>query len=105
MAKINCNIENCSHNSNGTCYSNRVNIGGEGTTSECGTCCGSFLDKKNYSTLTNNTNAEGACDCIVCKAEKCSYNNNKLCEAQSIQVSGNNVNIYTEAKCTTFKLK
>ena len=28
MAKINCNIENCSHNKgNGVCYSNRVNIG------------------------------------------------------------------------------
>ena len=71
MNKINCNANNCSHNSNGVCYANRINVGGQGATEACETCCGSFLDKKHYSTLTNNTNADGPCDCIVCTAEKC----------------------------------
>lgn len=103
MNKINCNVENCSHNSTGICYANRINVGGKGATDACETCCGSFLDKKHYSTLTNNTYAEGPCDCIVCTAEHCVYNDNKLCNADSIQVDGNNVNLYTDAKCFTFK--
>ena len=103
MNKINCNIENCSHNSTGICYANRINVGGKGATDAYETCCGSFLDKRHYSTLTNNTYAEGPCDCIVCTAEHCVYNDNKLCNADSIQVDGNNVNLYTDAKCFTFK--
>ena len=30
MNKINCNANNCSHNSNGVCYANRINVGGQG---------------------------------------------------------------------------
>ncbi len=105
MNKINCNVDNCSHNSTGVCYANRIDVGGKGVTEACETCCGSFLDKKHYSTLTNNTNADGPCDCIVCSAEKCVYNNNKLCTADTIQVSGHDAQIYTETICSTFKTK
>lgn len=103
MNKIECTVDNCSHNNRGTCYANRVNIGGKGADSSCETCCGSFLDKLNYSTLTNNTNSNGACDCLVCNVVSCGYNNNKLCGAESISVSGNNVNIYSQTSCQTFK--
>ncbi|WP_296647368.1 DUF1540 domain-containing protein [Romboutsia sp. 13368] len=105
MNKINCSVENCSHNSSGVCYANRIDVGSKGATDEDQTCCGSFLDRKHYSTLTNNTNDDGPCDCIVCTAENCTYNNNKLCTADVIQVTGDNVRIYTEAICSTFKMK
>ena len=105
MNKINCSVNNCCHNSTGVCYANRINVGGEGASNANETCCGSFLDKQHYSTLTNNTNTDGPCDCIVCSAETCTYNNNKLCNADNIQVSGNDVRLYTEAICSTFKTK
>ena len=56
MDKINCSVKNCSHNKETSCYANRVNVGGKGAKKSCNTCCGSFLDKVHYSTLTNNTN-------------------------------------------------
>lgn len=105
MDKINCNVESCSHNNSRICYANRVNVGGRSAKNPCDTCCGSFLDKKNYSNLTNNTNSDGSCDCLVCDAINCHYNDNKLCTANSISVSGGNANIYTETNCDTFKLK
>lgn len=105
MNKINCSVENCSHNSTGVCYANRIDVGGKGVTDACETCCGSFLDKRQYSTLTNNTNTDGPCDCIVCSAEKCAYNDNKLCTADTIQVNGHDTKIYTETICSTFKVK
>lgn len=110
MTKINCSVNNCSHNEKGICYANRVNVGGKGAKDPCDTCCGSFLDKANYSKLTNNTNStttnsNRACDCLVCDVETCGYNNNKLCSAETISVSGKDVNLYTETNCSTFKSK
>ena len=105
MNKINCTVENCSHNDTGVCYANRIDVGGKGATDACETCCGSFLDKRHYSTLTNNTNSQGACDCLVCDVMNCAYNDNKLCTAETINVSGVNVNIYGETNCETFKQK
>lgn len=105
MHKINCTVDNCSYYKEGVCYANRINVGTKGACSSDDTCCGSFLDKHHYSTLTNNTYADGPCDCIVCTAEHCTYNENKLCTAETIQVDGNNVKIYSEAKCDTFKCK
>lgn len=103
--QINCSVENCSHNKSGTCYSNRVNMDGSGTGTDSCTCCSSFLDKRNYSNLTNNTNSSGSCDCLVCGVTRCQYNDNKLCTADSINVSGNNVNIYMETNCDTFEAR
>ena len=105
MNKISCSVSNCSHNSNGTCYSNRVNIGGKSAKSSCNTCCGSFLDKANYSNLTSNTNSNGPCDTLVCNVSGCAYNDNTMCSAQDIVVGSGSVNLYTETSCETFRAK
>lgn len=102
MDKINCSVENCSHNKMGVCYSNRVNIGGYGADEKEDTCCGSFLDIRLYSDLTNNTNGGGPCDCLVCKAENCDYNKNQLCTLQSINVGAGPSRIYSETYCESF---
>ena len=82
MTKINCDVTNCSYNCSGNCFSNRIDIGGMASCSENDTCCGSFLDKKHYSDLTN-----------------C------LCNLSSIQVHGGNANLYTETNCASFDKK
>lgn len=105
MAEINCTVNNCSHNKSGECYSNRVNIGGLNSGSSKDTCCGSFLDKKLYSDLTNNTNSAGPCDSLICKVENCKYNINNLCDLPCINVGGDNVKIYSEAHCESFQEK
>lgn len=105
MTKINCTVSNCSHNKSNTCYSNIVNIGGGCANEVDTTCCGNFLDCKGYSNLTNNTNSNGPCDALVCSVENCLYNCNKYCKAENINVMGNNVKIYSETNCSTFKHK
>ena len=107
MNKINCDINNCSHNKSGICYSNRVDIGGQGATSSYNTCCGSFLDEKLYGTLTNNTNDNGPCNSLICKVSNCSYNENTLCTLSSINVTSKNqqANIYSETYCHSFEEK
>ncbi|RDY28044.1 DUF1540 domain-containing protein [Romboutsia weinsteinii] len=105
MMKIDCSVTKCSHNKESVCYANRINVGGYGAKTACDTCCASFLDKAHYSNLTNNTNTDGPCDCLVCDAKDCKHNDNKLCTANSIQVNGGDVHIYNETECSTFALK
>jgi hypothetical protein len=105
VQEINCNVNNCSHNKKGICYSNRVDIGGISASSECGTCCGSFLNKALYSALTNNTNSTMQCTSLICKAENCAHNYNNLCDLRSIDVSGLKAQIYAETECASFNAK
>lgn len=102
MQKINCDVNNCSHNKEGVCYSNRVDIGSTSCTDN-DTCCGSFLDRRHYSDLTNNTNSSGSCDCLICKATECTHNENCNCTLSSINVSGSHANIYTETCCESYE--
>ncbi|NME81808.1 DUF1540 domain-containing protein [Clostridium sp. SM-530-WT-3G] len=103
MQKINCDVCNCSHNKNNVCYSNTVDIGGMSASSDSGTCCGSFLIRSLYGDLTSNTNSSGPCDALICSVETCTHNCNKLCDLQSINVSGSNSQIYSETKCASFE--
>ena len=73
MTKINCDVTNCSYNCSGNCFSNRIDIGGMASCSENDTCCGSFLDKKHYSDLTNCAENCTPCDCLVCKVSSCAH--------------------------------
>ncbi|MFI3209740.1 MAG: DUF1540 domain-containing protein [Peptostreptococcaceae bacterium] len=103
---INCDVKNCSHNSNGDCCANIINIGGKLAVNSKSTCCGSFLDKSHYSDLTNSFTSSGVCENIVCSASNCKFNNNTMCTAKNIEVKGREaVNVYDETNCQTFVLK
>lgn len=104
MAKINCDVTNCSHNKEHVCYANIINVVGQSAEKDDDTCCASFLDSAHYSDLTNNINQEGSeCTAITCTVHTCNYNSNNLCHADSIHVNGNNANLYSETNCLTFK--
>ena len=45
MARIGCNVLNCSHNDSGVCYANRISITGKKAHTSNHTCCSSFLAK------------------------------------------------------------
>ena len=106
MTTINCSVTNCSHNSNEICYANRINIAGKGAKEHVDTCCGSFLDEKLYSNLTNNTNTEGKCDALVCNVDTCKHYSNNLCMLDTICVSGDGcTKVYNETRCDSFDTK
>lgn len=103
MNRVECGVINCSHNKGGDCYANRVNIGGKSASKDAETCCGSFLNKLLYSDLTNNIYGGGSCDCLVCYVKSCKFNSDSLCSLDSIEVGGNDVEIYTETRCESFQ--
>jgi len=104
MSKINCIVSNCSHNNGNTCFANIINVGGKNAKDDGDTCCASFLDSVIYNDLTNNINERGKeCNAITCNVGTCTYNSNNLCSAESIDVSGEDVDLYLETNCSTFK--
>lgn len=105
MEMINCSVKNCSHNNDGCCYANRVNIGGMAANTAEKTCCGSFLNESVYSYLTNNAYGHNTCDSLVCNVETCIHNDNCLCKLDSINVNGDNPSLYTETCCSSFESK
>lgn len=107
MDKINCSVNNCSHNNKSICYANRINVQGSQAKTTEYTACASFLEKSVYSNLTNNTNNAGPCSCLCCKVNTCNYNTNNLCTLDNINISPDTKkpNIYSETSCSSFKCK
>ena len=107
MSSINCSVNNCSHNNNGVCYANRINVSGKKAKTSINTACGSFLNHSVYGTLIDNTNDSGPCSCICCNVSSCTYNSNNLCTLENISVSPDlsQTNLYTETSCTSFEHK
>lgn len=105
MAKINCSVTNCSHNKSGECYANCIDIAGSAAKNEEATCCGSYLNKLHYASLTNNVLGSGACDCLKCTVETCKFNSNSLCMLDTIQVHGEAAEYHTQTSCSSFEFK
>lgn len=104
MAYISCSVSSCGYNKSGMCHSTGgVNIGGRGATSECETCCGSFLNSNVYSNLAY-TEALGEANSIACSADTCRHNTGGSCHLNSIQVgSVTQAKYYTETECLSFE--
>lgn len=67
MSKINCDVNNCSYNSSGICFSNRVDIGGMASCGENDTCCGSFLHTKQSQGLEFSAQLAKSLYCFLSK--------------------------------------
>ena len=105
MQQIYCDINNCSHNKSGICYSSRANIGGVNVSSKSGTWCDSFSGKSLHNSITNNANTNRQCEHITCEVKNCIHNSNTLCNLQYINISGTKSPIYAQTKCSSFYLK
>lgn len=106
MPRISCSVENCSYNQAQCCCANIVNIGGKGAQDNCDTCCGSFLNNLGYSNLAQYTNNRGGLDAILCRVDTCAYHADEHCTLNEIEVgSSEEVDIYTETDCRSFKKK
>ena len=104
MSYISCSVSSCANNKSGTCYAAGLNIGGKGATSECDTCCGSYLNSAVYSNLANFTSLRGAADKILCSANTCKYNSDGACNLDSIEIgSSTDAKNYTETESLSFE--
>ena len=95
MPAINCNINNCAHNTNGTCYANKISVNGKKARTSNNTCCSSFVNESGYSNLTNST------------LETCVNNAGNICALRDVSITSHadNANLLSETYCGSFRCK
>lgn len=106
MPTINCSVETCSYNKEHICCASVVNVGGKGSRTTEGTCCGTFLNRLGYSNLAEYTEERGSTDAILCRVETCAYHKNEHCTLDEIEVGSlKEAEVYTETDCLSFEKK
>lgn len=115
---LNCNANNCMHNTYGMCTANNLHIQGTNAHSKEYTQCGSFEEKGLKHILSNvynynigamvdnqftntiyNTNSS-----IQCEASRCRHNVNGNCTSNSVNISGPGAISNNRTDCESFML-
>ena len=87
MPAINCNINNCAHNTNGTCYANKISVNGKKARTSNNTCCSSFVNESGYSNLTNSTLDSNPCNSLNCTVKTCVNNAGNICALRDVSIT------------------
>ena len=107
MPAINCNINNCAHNTNGTCYANTISVNGKKARTSNNTCCSSFVNESGYSNLTNSTLDSNPCNSLNCTVKTCVNNAGNICALRDVSITSHadNANLLSETYCGSFRCK
>ena len=107
MPAINCNINNCAHNTNGTCYANKISVNGKKARTSNNTCCSSFVNESGYSNLTNSTLDSNPCNSLNCTVKTCVNNAGNICALRDVSITSHadNANLLSETYCGSFRSK
>ena len=105
MTAINCNINNCAHNTNGTCYANKISVNGKKARTSNNTCCSSFVNESGYSNLTNSTLDSNPCNSLNCTVKTCVNNAGNICALRDVSITSHadNANLLSETYCGSFR--
>lgn len=102
MALLDCSVNNCLYNDSNLCCKNSIEVAGEEACSSDCTCCGSFHERQKDS-FSNSVGEPSRPTNITCEATKCIYNENTICSAGEIGISGGNAHATEQTQCSTFR--
>ncbi|MFT3983356.1 MAG: DUF1540 domain-containing protein [Lachnospiraceae bacterium] len=102
MAKLDCSVDSCIHNSDELCCRGEIDVKGSRACSMCDTCCGSY-QKRSGDNASNATVYPNETIGINCEASNCIYNNDFKCTAKSVGIAGYGARDKEETECSTFR--
>lgn len=101
MNDLACGVKTCAYNDCNLCKKDSIKVDGNMADSSSSTCCSSFCADKDRAT--------NACHCepkkdtnILCDAVKCRYNEQNMCTAKHVDVTGSHAMVSAETECATF---
>ena len=114
---LSCSATNCVNNMSGLCSADTINVFGSNAHSSEKTQCETFAEKGIKNALANvlNNNIVGEFQqvfnsesivmspSIRCNATSCTHNENNLCAADNVMVSGIGAITSGRTQCETFK--
>lgn len=115
--KLRCSAKNCYNNVNEFCVANVINVTGSNAHTSPETSCDTFIEKTNVSGTSHFINRNLSDEFgqlfsgetvemapqIACEAESCTYNNNRICGAEYVEIKGPNATTSERTQCETFR--
>ena len=107
MTLVGCNVNNCAHNTNGTCYANKVSVNGKKARTSNNTCCSSFVNESNYSNFSNSAIDDSQCNYLNCTVKTCVHNAGSICALRDVAITSNadSAHSLSETYCGSFRCK
>ncbi|MDF2821800.1 MAG: hypothetical protein K0R15_2241 [Clostridiales bacterium] len=104
MPRISCSVASCTHNNSGICRAGILNIGGRNARITEATCCETYYNKDGLSNSVHGQVSEGETKEIFCSVNTCTYNEEKRCILEEIEVSClTEVEDYRETDCISYE--
>ncbi|KZL93299.1 DUF1540 domain-containing protein [Clostridium magnum] len=115
--KLRCGAEHCYNNVNNFCIANVIHVGGTDAYTSPETACNTFVEKTDIRGTSHfiNRNLLGGfrqlfshqtvemAPRVDCDAENCTYNVNKICGAEYVEIHGENATTSEKTQCETFR--
>ena len=103
MSQLDCNVKSCCHNEDNCCCLSSIEVNGSNACNCEDTCCGSYFEDK--SGEKNSAQTPHVSLSIACQATNCMYNDDKVCHADHVDISGIRATAAHETVCATFQEK
>lgn len=104
MPALVCSAQNCIFNNAMYCSRGDIKVGGEDAKVCQDTCCESFEERKRENMRSSMGSPSIESD-IKCEAVNCKYNNECICHAEHVDISGAAACRCDETECVTFDEK
>lgn len=107
MALVGCNVNNCAHNTNSTCYANKISVNGKKARTSNNTCCSSFVNESGYSDFSNSALDDTQCSSVNCTVKTCVNNAGVICALRDVAITSNadSANALSQTYCGSFRCK
>ncbi|MFQ7574077.1 MAG: DUF1540 domain-containing protein [Lachnospira sp.] len=104
MTTLGCNVNSCTHNKDNCCCLNSIQVQGENACRCDDTCCESFYELDRESPQNLNESPKTILS-VACDATNCVFNEDKVCSADHISISGVCASSSCETVCASFQHK
>lgn len=104
MTNLKCSATNCLHNCDCYCCKSEILVEGSDAQKKDNTCCGSF-DLRTGDCAKNSFEHPSESLKVGCEAIHCVYNQNHVCHAGHIDISGPSARHAQATECATFKMR
>lgn len=101
MPALVCAAQNCVYNNGLYCSKGDIKVGGENATVCQETCCESFQERRHESAKSSMGTPAVEID-IKCEAKNCRHNQECVCHAKHVDISGAAAHLCKETECVTF---
>jgi hypothetical protein len=100
MPDLRCSVDSCVYNQDELCSAGRISVDNKRASDPDATSCNTFVEQS----ASNSASYEPTPHMSVqCDAIKCKYNSGYMCDASSIQISGeSSCNTSSDTLCATF---